>query len=129
MAFTSDGERTWDPLSGMELVRTGRGREYQDFKISGPLGEIYFFAEWLPRKIRRNTIFDRSDNPNMNNIIEWVVYLNDLFPNCDQEKTKEIIRNAMKSFESNYGNPSLRGAPVRAGLVRFGGKFRDARDN
>jgi hypothetical protein len=124
MTFISDGRRTWDPDRGLELKRTGGGKDgVYNFELFGPSGPLYFFAEWNPYKIDLKLRENDPDNPNKDVVIEWIVNVDFCLLGFDRNATKQIIREAMKSFESRYGNETLRGCPVKSVVCKFEGKI------
>ena len=124
MSFIRDGKRTWDSVRKFELKRTGGGKDgLYSFELSGPHGSIYFSAEWNPYKIDKKFRVNDEINPNADTIVEWIVSINSFLPGFDKVSTQDIIREAMKSFESGYGNATLRGFPVRDVVCKFEGKF------
>jgi hypothetical protein len=123
VTFISDGNRTWNPERGIELVRIRGGREFHQFKLESPAGHLFFEAESSAYKIPAKLWRDASQNPAINTIIDWHVLLNDCFPDMDEEQTRELIREAMKSYEWLFGGDSIDGHPPHDVVCRFSGKL------
>lgn len=121
MSFISDGKRTWDPERGIELTLVRRGFEFQDFKLESPAGYLLFEGEWSAYDSPEKDWKDATDNPNINTIIDWHILLNFCFPGMDEEQTRDLVREAMKSYGTNYGSGSVRGYPPRDVVCRFSG--------
>jgi len=123
MSFISDGKRTWDPERGIELILVRRGFEFQDFKLESPAGCLLFAGELSTYKTPEKYWKDVIENPNINTIIDWHILLNFCFPGMDEEQTRQLVRQAMKSYEWLFGGDSLNGYPPHDVVCRFSGSL------
>lgn len=123
MSFISDGERTWDPERGIELILVRRGFEFSDFKLESSVGCLSFEGEWSAYHIPEKDWKDATDNPAINTIIDWHILLNFCFPGMNEEQTRELVRQAMKSYGKDYGLGSVRGYPPHDVICRFSGSL------
>ncbi len=91
MAFQSDGKRTWDAGRQYELICLGGGYEGQyRFQIVSPAGKLNFDGEWNPYKVESDKRVNDPDNPNADNIIEWILNINGFFPGLTEEDTRQL---------------------------------------
>ena len=123
VTFISDGNRTWDPERGIELFRVRGGREFHQFKLASTAGYLFFEAKISAYKIPANLWRDTSQNAAINTIIDWHVLLNDCFPGMDEEQTRKLVREAMKSYEWIFGGDSIAGNPPHDIICRFSGRL------
>ena len=123
VTFISDGDRTWDPERGIELFLVRGGREFEQFKLESPAGYLFFEAEMSAYKIPAKLWRDASQNAAINTIVDWHVLLNDCFPGMDDEQTRQLVCQAMKSYETIFGTGSINGHTPYDVVCRFSGKL------
>lgn len=122
MTFISDGTRTWDPDRGLELKNIG-GLQVETLEISGPEGHVRFEAEWSAYHVDQDQWINGSENQAINTIIQWDINIHFPIPGYSNEETLDILREAMKSYETVYGAGSKNGHPPRDVICRFSGRI------
>lgn len=73
----------------------------------------------IPAKLWR----DASENAAINTIVDWHVLLNDCFPGMDDEQTRQLVCQAMKSYETIFGTGSINGRTPYDVICRFSGRL------
>lgn len=122
MTFISDGTRTWDPDRGLELKSLG-GLRIKSLEISGPAGSSRFEAEWSAYHVEQSQRLPDGENQAANTVIQWDINIHYAIPGFSNDETLDIIREAMKSYETVYGSDSKNGHTPRDVVCRFSGRI------